>query len=75
MTMSDNLATAAFGDKRNPKQLLIDALPKMGEAEVAMIVYRDQDGLVQTAWSDGPLTERVGLLEIAKLQMIESARE
>jgi len=72
--MTEKLSTAAFGNKRNAKQLLIDALKHMDGADLCVLIWRSGDKLVETAWSDGNLTERVGMLEIAKVQMIENAR-
>ena len=70
-----NLKTAAFGNKRNAKQTLIDALPDMERAQCVVIVWVDENDVVRTSWADGGMLRRVGMCEVAKMQMIDDAFE
>lgn len=73
--MSAELKTAAFGNKLTPAQLLAGSMSDVEGASLAVLVYVDKDGYVCTGWSDGHLTDRCGILEVAKHRMIVNASE
>jgi hypothetical protein len=73
--MTAELKTAAFGEKVSPAQLLIDAMQHMEGAHMLVLVFIDKDDIICTAWSDGRVTERCGILDVAKARMIDSAKE
>ena len=70
-----NLKTAQFGTKQTPQQTLIDALENGSKAKIAIVVYLDESYYIHTSWSDGSLLKRLGMLEIAKLKMLDCAKE
>jgi len=69
------LKTAAFGNRHTPRQLLIDALEKVEKAKMAVLIYVDENDYIISGWSDGSLLKRIGMLDVAKLRMIESGSE
>jgi hypothetical protein len=71
----DNVKTASFGDKRGAKQTVIDAIEAAEDSEVAVIILLRTDGSVACAWSDGSYLKRMGMCDVAKLQMTEDAYE
>lgn len=70
-----NIRVGAFGGKHTPRQLLLDTLNCTDNMQILVVSYLDQKGFIQTGWSTGDLTKRIGMLEISKLQMIELAKE
>ena len=65
-----NISAPAFGGKRDPEQTLFDAMTHIREAKIAVVVYLDKDGFVNTGWSDGSMLKRLGMLDVAKHQMM-----
>lgn len=70
-----DLKTAAFGDRRNAKQTLIEALDFADGAKAAVVVLIHEDDTVAASWSDSSMLTRVGMCDVAKLQMIDAAYE
>ena len=70
-----SIITAAFGGKHTPKQVLLDALEHAESFQCCVVVYFDADDYVNTAWSDGSMLQRLGMLDIAKLRMIDAAQD
>ena len=64
-----------FGNKRTPKQTVIDALNKMDDEQIAIVVFLSKDDYVNTAWSDGSQLKRIGMLEFAKNAMMNASFE
>lgn len=71
----NNVKTIAFGNRHTPKQVLIDAMDQAETAKLCVVVMLDADDYVQTAWADGSMLSRVGMLDAAKLRMIDAAQE
>jgi len=71
----NNLKTAQFGNKHAPEQTLIDALSVIEGTKIAVVVFLDKDDYVCTSWSDGSLLKRLGMMDIAKIRMMETAEE
>lgn len=69
------LGAALFGGKRNPQQTVINAVDIAQDAEIAVVVIKTKDGYIDTGWSDGCLTSRLGMLDLAKRQMIQTSEE
>lgn len=70
-----NVETFSFGGKHTPEQTLISALNNDDDKQCVVIVYLDRDGYVKTVWSDGSMLGRIGMLDVAKTQMLEAAQE
>ncbi len=70
-----NISVAAFGGNRTPRQALLNVLDLADDAKIAVVVILDKDDGVNTAWSDGSLLKRIGMLEFAKMRMMELACE
>jgi len=47
-----DIRSAAFGGKRNPRQVLADALGEADKLEAIVICVRYTDGAVRFAWND-----------------------
>jgi len=73
--MSDNIRTAAFGNKHTPKQVLLDALNQSDDMKVCVVVHLDKDDYVITSWSDGSSLKRMGMMQAAALRMLDAAQE
>lgn len=67
--------SAAFGGRKSPGQILADIYGDVQDADVCVITFRAKDGRIYTSWSDGLLTERIGLVEIAKAAMMDAMYE
>jgi len=70
-----NLETAQFGNKHAPEQTLIDVLSNIDGAKVVVVVMLDKDDYVQTSWSDGSMLMRIGMMDVAKIRMLEAGQE
>ena len=70
-----NVQVAHFAGKRTPSQSVLDALGGLNDAKIAVLVFLDKDEQINTSWSDGSLLNRVGMLEFAKIRMIELSHE
>lgn len=70
-----SVETFAFGGKHTPEQVLVDVLNDGNEKKCLVVVYLDGDDYIQTAWSDGSMLGRMGMLDVAKLRMFDSAQE
>jgi len=68
-----NLRTTTFGNKRSPEQTLIHALSDVDGVKIAVVVFLDKNDYIQTGWSDGSMLKRIGMMDIAKQQMIFDA--
>lgn len=66
---------ARFGGERTPKQAVVDMLDKLDDAELAVVVVLDKDGGIYTSWSDGPAIQQMGMLEFAKIRIMDVAIE
>jgi hypothetical protein len=63
--MTAEILSAAFGGKRNPKQVLADALGEAEKIEAVLICVRYSDGAVRFAWNDFDAMVLVGLAATA----------
>lgn len=73
-----SISTAPFGGKTSPKQTIIDALELSEDVDVeiaVVVVLTKENKIVSTGWSDGSLLKRLGMLEMAKHQMIQASDE
>lgn len=70
-----NVKTIAFGNRHTPKQVLIDAMEHAETAKMCVVVMLDADEYVQTAWASSSMLSRIGMLDVAKLRMIDVAQE
>ena len=70
-----SISTAAFGGKHTPKQVLLDALDHAGDFKCCVLVYVDQNDYVYTAWSDGSMLMRMGMMDVAKIRMLDAGQE
>ena len=70
-----SVTTIAFGNKHTPHQTLIDATAKIDGVQTVVVVMLDADDYVVTSWSDGSMLKRLGMLDIAKLRMIDAGQE
>ena len=70
-----NIRTGAFGNKHTPKQLLLDALNHADDMQVCVVVHLDKDDYVLTSWSDGSSLKRMGMMQVAALQMLNATQE
>jgi hypothetical protein len=59
--MTADIRTAAFGGKRNAKQVLADALGEADSIEAVVVCAKYKDGIVRYAWSDGDMLLLMGL--------------
>lgn len=71
--MSD-VKVGAFGDKMNAEQLILDMQSKVGGAQLAVVVYLDEDDYVKTYWTSGSNLKMVGMLHVAQEALIDSGR-
>lgn len=69
--------TAAFGGKRGGVQTIAEGLHRASDlgAQVAVVAFVDDDGVIQCFWSDGNLNEKVGLCAFTQHQMLRSYDE
>lgn len=67
------LSTGQFGQQVTPAQTLIDAMAKVDDCECVVVIMCKSDG-IYASWSDGDSTMRLGMAEIAKIQMFEMAQ-
>lgn len=58
-----------------PKSLLQSALNHIDDKEIIVVISIDNDGYVATGWSEGGSIRTLGLLEVAKTQLIEKMIE
>jgi hypothetical protein len=70
-----SISTAAFGGKHTPKQVLLDALNHADDFKCCVLVYVDQNDYVYTAWSDGSMLKRIGMMDVAQIRMLEAGQE
>ena len=70
-----NVETFPFGDRHTPKQTLLSCLSEVEDAKIAIVIYLDKDDYIETAWSDGSLLKRLGLLYMAADRMKDIAAE
>jgi hypothetical protein len=63
--MTAEIRTALFGGKRNPKQVLADALGESDKMEAVVVCAKYKDGIIRYAWSDGDLLTMIGLAALA----------
>lgn len=73
--MSDLIETVAFGGRHTPTQVLIDALNNAETFKCCVVVYLDDEDYVQTTWSDGSMLMRIGMMDVAKLRMLDASEE
>lgn len=64
---------ARFGGERTPKQAVVDILDKLDDAELAVVVILDKDGGIYTSWSDGCTVKKMGMLEFAKIRIMDAS--
>ncbi len=74
--MSDrNLAAVAFGGKKNPKQVLVDALSIADTMKgIVVVALMEDDELLSASSSCSALT-RLGMLDYGKFKLMESMHE
>ncbi len=70
-----SVTTIAFGNKHTPHQTLIDAMSHIDGVQTVIVVMLDEDDYVVTSWSDGSMLKRLGMLDMAKLRMIDEGQE
>lgn len=68
-----SVSTIPFGNKHTPDQVLIDAMNT--KAKMVVVVILDEHDCIEVAWSDGSVLKRLGMLEIAKIHMVEAISE
>ncbi len=69
------IATAAFGGKHTPRQVLLDALEDADTFKCCVLVCVDDEDYVNAGWSDGSMLKRMGMMDVAKLRMLDAAQE
>lgn len=73
--MTAEIRTAAFGGKRNPKQVLADSLGESEKMEAVLVCARYKDGVIRYAWSDGELLVLCGLAALAIRDLSDSQED
>ncbi|MFG3612391.1 MULTISPECIES: hypothetical protein [Rummeliibacillus] len=58
-----------------PKALLENALNRLGEIDQIIYVVKDHDGTVKVGYSEGGLLQALGMLEAAKVDVINDMYE
>ena len=59
------LVTGEFGGKRDPRQVLLDALSECDEYEDLVIVVVDKNKDCRMGWSDGRYLKHIGMMTFA----------
>jgi hypothetical protein len=72
--MTADIRTAAFGGKRNAKQVLADALGEADKIEAVVVCAKYKDGVVSYAWSDGDALILMGLAASAVQDIANETR-
>ncbi len=60
-----DLLTGDFGNEREPRQVLIDALEECDSYAQLVIVVRDKEHDVRMGWSTGRYLDHIGMLQFA----------
>lgn len=70
-----------FKGRKSPRQILMSALEAADDLDLVVVVCRykpgddEKDPLIVTGWSAGGTAERLGLLELGKVKMIDAERD
>jgi len=70
--VSNKVVTGKFGSELSPNQILINALEFADDMDCLVVAFTNKEGSISSGWSSSPVTSRLGLLDLAKLMMIES---